>query len=150
MWSTNYKLVRNKISQIFIIIYLFMKVFSKLSSFRSLKNVDFLVTFPIYQEVFLKCFLHVFFKKTLFTHIVELFIANLSSKILYCERCFTCGHLITKYCDLCDHQVVIFFALCLTFCLPSCVEVWESWSCVLPVVSFNSSVDVHLWKILSG
>jgi len=50
-----------------------------------------------------------------------------------------------------DHQDYnFFFALALS--LPSCVEVFvlRERSCILPVLSCNSSVEVPLWKVLCG
>ena len=59
---------------------------------------------------------------------------------------------ITKYClwSKWSPSCNFLFVLCLVLCLPSCVEVWELELCTPRFVSCNSSVEIPLWKVLSG
>ena len=85
----------------------------------------------------------------MFTQILELFIVNLSSRIIVLWEIL--------FVVFWDHQVLFviigspscnfLFALCLALCLPFCVEVWVVYS---RFVSYNSSVKVSLWKVFGG
>ena len=115
---------------------------------QGLKNLISSFHFSIISRVFL----YVSFPKTLCTHILELFFQNLSSRILYCERCFVCDHWITKFVFVIigSPSYISFFTLCLALCLPSCVEIWELELCISYLYFCNSSVEVPLWKVLGG